>query len=282
MTSFQKIIKYCATAFAIFLIVTIIGGAVTGLLAISGLTSLKNGIEENKADSASLQQYTLKTDKIEKLDIDVGAADIIIVKGDVFKIEHTSDSFDFKQKQGTLKIESELDDASGFFLFFSASDKKQLLITVPEKMSFEKVSICAGAGDIYIESLKCDELDFDLGAGQLEADYIKVKKQGDIDGGAGEITVLSGNMKDMDISLGVGETNITAKLDGKNEIDTGVGEFNLTLMGEKSDYTVSAETGIGEFKVGGEKISDSYNVGDGESLIDIDGGIGSVKVEFQQ
>ncbi len=280
MTSFQKIIKYCATAFAIFLIVTIIGGAVTGLLAISGLTSLKNDIEENKADSASLQQYTLKTDKIEKLDIDVGAADIIIEKGDAFKIEHTSDSFDFKQKQGTLKIESELDDASGFFLFFSGSDKKQLLITVPEKMSFEKVSINAGAGDIYIESLKCGELDFDLGAGQLEADYIKVKKQGNIDGGAGEITVLSGDMKDMDISLGVGKTNITAKLDGKNEIDTGVGEFNLTLMGEKSDYTISAETGIGVFKVEGASIVGEGVIGNGDSAIDIDGGIGAVNVEF--
>ena len=39
MTTFQKIIKYLALAFAIFLIVTIIGGIITGLTGISFLTS---------------------------------------------------------------------------------------------------------------------------------------------------------------------------------------------------------------------------------------------------
>ena len=39
MTSFQKVIKYVAVALAIFLIVTIIGGIITGLTGISILLS---------------------------------------------------------------------------------------------------------------------------------------------------------------------------------------------------------------------------------------------------
>ncbi len=274
MTSFQKIIKYCATAFAIFLIVTIIGGAVTGLLAISGLTSLKNGIEENKADGASLQQYTLKTDKIEKLDIDVGGADVMFKKGDSFSAEYSGEGFDFDEEKAKLKIDGGA--------AFGVDNSTALVITVPEKMSFEKVSLSAGAGDIYIEALKCDKLDIDLGAGKLEAEYIKVKTSASIDCGAGTLIINSGDINNADMSLGAGKTVVTAKLSGKSEIDAGVGKFILTLVGDKSDYTVSADTGIGEFKVDGERIRDSYNVGDGESLVDIDGGIGSVKVEFQQ
>ncbi len=274
MTSFQRIIKYGATAFAIFLIVTIIGGAVTGIMGISGLTSIKNRIEENKTDFTSLQQYNVKSDKIEKLDIDVGGADVMFKKGDTFTVEYSGGGFDFEEAGSKLEIDGGAD--------FGVDNSIALVITVPEKMSFDKVSLSAGAGDIYIEAIKCDKLDIDLGAGKLEAEYIKAKNSASIDCGAGTLTINSGDISNADMSLGAGKTVVTAKLSGKSEIDAGVGKFTLTLMGDKSDYTVSADTGIGEFKVDGERIRDSYNIGDGESLVNIDGGIGSVKVEFQQ
>ena len=50
MTSFQRIIKLVADAIAIGLVVSIIGGASTFILAISGITSIKNEIEEAKAN----------------------------------------------------------------------------------------------------------------------------------------------------------------------------------------------------------------------------------------
>lgn len=276
MTSFQKIIKYCATAFAIFLVVTIIGGAVTALLAVSGVKSLKTEIKENKAEFSELKEYAVTSDKIQKLDIDVGAADIVIEKGEKFSVKYSGVNFDFEQEKNKLEIESEADT------FFSFEASGQLIISVPEKMSFEKVTLSAGAGDIYIESLKCDSLDLDLGAGQVDIDYLKVKTKASVDGGAGEMTIASGSINNLDISLGVGQTNITAKLGGKSEIDAGVGELNLTLTGEKKDYTVSADTGIGDFRVDGSRVSAGDIIGDGESLIDIDGGIGVVRVEFAE
>lgn len=274
MTSFQRIIKYCATALAIFLIVTIIGGAITALLAVSGVKSLKNEIKENKAEFSELKQYTLTSEKIDKLDIDVGAVDIIIEKGESLTVKYSGVNFGFEQEKNKLEIENDSDGVFGF----DAVGK--LLVTVPEKMSFEKVSLCAGAGDIYIESLNCGSLDLDLGAGEVEIDSLRVKTMASIDGGAGEMTIASGFISNADISLGVGQTVISAQLSGKNEIDAGVGELRLTLEGEKESYTVSADTGIGDFRVGGERVSDGDVVGSGENLVDIDGGIGVVRVEF--
>ncbi|MBQ7295238.1 MAG: DUF4097 family beta strand repeat protein [Clostridia bacterium] len=274
MTSFQKVIKYCATAFAIFLIVTIIGGAVTALLAISGVHSLKTEIKENKAEFSELKEYTLKSDEIDKLDIDVGAVDIIIEKGNSFTVKYSGINFDIDEEKNKLEIENDSDSIFGF----DAVGK--LLITVPDKMSFEKVSLCAGAGDIYIESLNCGSLDLDLGAGEVEIDYLRVKRDANIDGGAGELTISDGTINNPDISLGVGQTSITALLKGKSTVEAGVGELSLTLKGDKASYAVSAETGIGDFRVDGERVSDGDVIGSGESLVEIEGGIGLVRVEF--
>ncbi len=275
MTTFQKIIKYCATALAVFLIVTIIGGAVTAMLAISGVNSLKNEIKENKAEFSQLKEYTV-SGEVEKLDIEVGAADIVIEKGDTLTVKYSGVNFDFSEEKGKLEIEN--DDDS--FLGIDAAGK--LIITVPGKMSFKKVALNAGAGDVYIESLSCDSLDLDLGAGQLDIDSVKVKKDANIDGGAGEMAIASGDINNLDISLGVGKAEIKALLGGKSTVEAGVGELVLTLQGGKDDYTIMAETGIGEFRVDGDRISDGDTVGDGANLVEIEGGIGAVRVNFEE
>lgn len=275
MTTFQKIIKYCATALAVFLIVTIIGGAVTALLAISGVKTLKNEIKENKAEFSELKEYTVSSE-VEALDIEVGAADIVIEKGDKLTVRYSGVNFDFSEEDGKLEIEN--DDDS--FLGFDAAGK--LVVTVPDKKSFKKVALSAGAGDIFIESLSCGSLDLDLGAGQIDIDYIRAKNDANIDGGAGEMVIASGDINNLDISLGVGKTELKALLTGKSTVEAGVGELVLTLQGKKDDYTVFAETGIGEFSVDGERVSDGYTVGDGAGLVEIEGGIGAVRVNFEE
>lgn len=275
MTTFQKIIKYCATALAVFLIVTIIGGAVTALLAISGVKNLKNEIKENKAEFSELKEYTVSSE-VEALDIEVGAADIVIEKGDKLTVRYSGVNFDFSEEDGKLEIEN--DDDS--FLGFDAAGK--LVVTVPDKKSFKKVALSAGAGDIFIESLSCGSLDLDLGAGQIDIDYIRAKNDANIDGGAGEMVIASGDINNLDISLGVGKTELKALLTGKSTVEAGVGELVLTLQGKKDDYTVFAETGIGEFSVDGERVSDGYTVGDGAGLVEIEGGIGAVRVNFEE
>ena len=275
MTTFQKIIKYCATALAVFLIVTIIGGAVTALLAISGVKTLKNEIKENKAEFSALKEYSVSSE-VEALDIEVGAADIVIEKGDKLTVRYSGVNFDFSEEDGKLEIEN--DDDS--FLGIDAAGK--LVVTVPDKMSFKRVALSAGAGDIFIESLSCGSLDLDLGAGQIDIDYIRAKNDANIDGGAGEMVIASGDINNLDISLGVGKTELKALLTGKSTVEAGVGELVLTLQGKKDDYTVFAETGIGEFSVDGERVSDGYTVGDGAGLVEIEGGIGAVRVNFEE
>lgn len=276
MTSFQRLIKYCATALAIFLIVTIIGGGVTAILTVTGAKSLKNKYDENKAQFSQLEEYIPADTKPEKLYVEAGAADILIKKGESFTLKYSGVNFSFKEEDGKLKIES----SEGSLFSFGAAG--QLIITVPEKMSFKKVEISAGAGDISVESLVCDVLKLDLGAGQVSIDNIIAKKNAEIDGGAGEIIIAQGNMTNADVSLGLGKAEITAQLKGKSTVEAGVGDTRLTLKGNKADYRLVAEAGIGAFRVDGDRVSDGEVIGDGENFVEIEGGIGAVSVQFEK
>ena len=53
MTSIQKVIKYLAIAFAIFLIVTIISTTTAAIFALSGILGLKQDIEFEKVKIAT-------------------------------------------------------------------------------------------------------------------------------------------------------------------------------------------------------------------------------------
>lgn len=276
MTSFQRIIKYCATALAIFLIVTIIGGGVTAILTVTGIKSIKNEIEENKEQFSQLEEYIVADKSPESLYIEVGAANMAIEKGDKFTVRYAGTNFSFSEEEDKLKIES--NGGSLFSLGFTG----QLVITVPEKISFKKVSVSAGAGDIYIESLVCDSLELDLGAGRMDVDYIRVNKDAEFDGGAGEMIIADGSISNLELSSGVGKTDATVHLKGKNTLEAGIGDTKITLKGKKENYTISAETGIGDFRVDGKRVADGDIIGDGKDIVEIEGGIGAVRVRFEE
>ena len=76
MTSTQKIIKYCAIAFALFLAVSIIGGIVS---VVASLSFISGG----KHDVGDMNTYAI-SDTVDDLEIDLAAAQLEIVSGDKF------------------------------------------------------------------------------------------------------------------------------------------------------------------------------------------------------
>ena len=79
MTTFQKVIKYLAMAFAIFLTVSIIGG----LLSMFGLFG---GFLGGDAVTEDIKTYAVSSD-IQSLDVKINAADFTIKPGENFSVE---------------------------------------------------------------------------------------------------------------------------------------------------------------------------------------------------
>lgn len=273
MTPVQKLIKLIADAIAVGLVVSIIGGIATVLLAVSGITSIKNEIDEIKSN----EEFALYEvgDDVSKISLNLYTASLAIKQGDEFSVYY-GEGFKIKDKKGILYVEDTIKE------LLNIASSHTVTVTVPDKKSLSKVSINSGSGSIYIEKLICDTLELDLGVGSTEIDYIKVKSKADIDGGVGAMTISDGTISNLDLSVGVGKSDITAKLTGKSEIEAGIGDVKLSLTGGEKLYTLKGETGIGAIRVDGEKLTDDGVTGNGKNIVEIDGGIGTVKIDFAE
>lgn len=81
MNTFQRIVKYCAVAFAVFLIVSIIGGICGAVGIVTGLT--------RGSVAGQMQTYSVSS-RIESLDLDISAAALKIASGDSFPWKATT------------------------------------------------------------------------------------------------------------------------------------------------------------------------------------------------
>ena len=267
MTTLQKVIKYLAIAFAIFLTVSIIGGILSAVGLFGGLFSSDAVLEEVKT-------YSVAAD-IHNLDIEINAADLYIKEGDAFSVESNLKHLKVEENGGLLTIQETKK-------FTGTYNGAVLTVYVPAGTVFDNVNLTTGAGRLTIGNLSSGTLDFELGAGDVSIDSLVATKSADIEGGAGRITITNGALKDLDLDMGVGQLNLTSALTGESDFDLGVGESNITVIGNKDDYKLDIEKGIGNITVDGEGVSNIKGQGNGNNSIEVNGGIGAINLKFKE
>ena len=271
MIKTQKIIKYFAVAFAIFLIFNIFTITMYGIISIGN-------IFDNKKDSTNTLTGELKTIKvnngIERLDIETKGVNIIIKEGKKFKIE--TDNKDIKTKESNNKLLIVEDNNS----WIHKTDYTELIITIPTNYEFNEVSIDNGAGKIDIDKLNTKNINLDLGAGQVNIKNLNVTNESDIDGGAGEINIENSHINNLDLDLGIGKTTINASINGISEIDCGIGELIVNLIGTEDEYKIKLDKALGSATLNNEKMNGNTYYGTGTNLIEINGGIGNISINY--
>lgn len=272
MTSLQKVIKYLAISFAIFLIVTIISTILGVFYALSGVLGLK---KDSKIASDEISITNFENTNLAALDIEVGYTNLTIKTGDFLRVETNNSNINCKQNNQNLQIKEKNHN------WFSNSENLDLILYIPENLELEEVKINAGAGKINAEKLTAKNLSFELGAGETEIKKLNVSKKCNIDSGAGKVNILSGSITNLDLDMGVGEVNLDVVIAGKSDIDAGIGSLIMNLQGNKEDYNIKTDKGIGSMKIDGKEVADSEVYGDGENYIEIDGGIGNIIVNFR-
>ncbi|MBQ8502779.1 MAG: DUF4097 family beta strand repeat protein [Clostridia bacterium] len=271
MTSFQRRIRDLANLFAIILIVGIFTGVAGLLFVITGGMSIKNHVVEQQQNIEFSEVY----EGIEEFEIDLASAELIIASGDELRVETNDSSISIKQKKNKLKIEE-----NGKFL--SVFDDTSVILYLPSDAVYEKFNLQSGAGSVSIDKLTSKKMNIEVGAGEATAQYLQAITSADIEVGTGEIYITDGDFNNLKFEVGVGEGYLKGDLTGKNEIEVGIGELVFTANSPISEYTVEAETGIGSFTIGSEIITDNCTIGNGANIIEVNGGIGSIKVDFAQ
>lgn len=272
MSTLQKVIKYLALAFAIMIIVNIVSAVLIGIYGLSGILGLK---KQKETHSEQLQEITanIEESSVTKLKIDLKYSNLKIQEGEIFKTESNCSSISCIQNNNLIEIKEKDHN------WFSNNDASELVVTIPEDMRFEKIEIENGAGEINIENLTTNELEFDIGAGKVEVQELNVSKKAEIDGGAGKVEILSGTINNLDLDMGVGETTLKSILLGKNDINSGVGKLNINLIDGIENYKIKIDKGLGSIKIDGEETEDGREYGNGENYIKVDGGVGAIEIK---
>ncbi len=265
MTKLQRTIKYLAMAFAIFLIVSIFSGILSVARLLVGLGN-KNLPEE-------LTTYPV-TEEVTSLDLEINAAELVIKTADNFSVESNIKNLSVTQNGGVLLIK----EPKNFGVTYKGA---VLTICLPENTVFKKADVEAGAGVFTAETLSAEKLYLNLGAGEVQISSLSASKEAVIEGGAGKLTVSGGRLNNADIEMGVGALYLTSELTGESEIDCGVGNVETYLLGEKENYRIELNKGIGKATVDNETVADETVYGNGKNEIEINGGIGEIKVNFK-
>ena len=267
MNGFQKVIKAFAIGLAIFIILNIAGGVLFGLSIVTNI-----GIGEEKV---VVDNFSEIYQGVKKIDIDAISSNIIIKQGNEFKVEasNLSNKFSSKLNNGVLNIKETKT------WFWENNSSGIITIYIPNEANLEELKIDSGAGKIEISDIFANNFNIDHGAGILEISNSNFNNT-DIDGGAGEIKIFASNLNNVKMDAGVGKVTIEADITGNSKIECGVGELNISLLGNKEDYTIKAEKGIGSIKLDNEDKNQDTIYGTGKNIIELEGGIGSINVKF--
>lgn len=272
MIKTQKTIKYVATAFAILLAVNIISMIMYGIISIGTIFTSNNDddyiYEELKTLKVSDNNNALV------LDIDIASSNVIIKEGSKLEIETNNKYINLSQENNKITINEKKHS------WINQNNESALIISIPTNHIFDDISIENGAGKIEIETLNTKKLELDLGAGKVDIKNLNITNNLEIDGGAGEITITDGNINNLDLDMGVGKVSISAILTGNNKIDAGVGALDLNINDSLDNYKIVLDKGLGDAILNGEKMQNSTYYGSGSNLIDIDGGVGTIKINF--
>lgn len=253
MTTTQKIIKYTAGAFALFLAISILAGILQFIVVVVG------GMAGWNKNLTSYNQ-NFEYDKITNLDIDMAFGELIIKPGKILNVEAKNVPSDFscKTENNTLKICSDGKN----FSFSGGSWNSKIILTVPADFQFENV-------------------DIDFSCGEVNFTDLTANNSFRLDSGCGEITLKNVQLNDADISLGVGEIDVNGVLSGKSSLDNGIGEIEVNIYANPDNYIISKDHGIGESKVKDETAGRYENITSPKGSISTDIGIGETTITFK-
>ena len=269
MTTTQKIIKYLAIAFALYLVISIFS-------IIFGLSrEIISSINNDKKESKLLEEYTTisnNVNNIESFKIDISNDDIEIKEGEKFEVKTNDPDVKFYHENSIVKIKSD----KTFSWHLSNSSRGTIIIYLPNEFNISELDLNLGAGKIDINKIFVETLLMDLGAGTMTAKEINVYEKATINGGAGNINIYSGTINNLNLKLGAGNASIQSDLTGSNTLTTGVGKLNLGLSRSKDNYKFDISKGLGNIILNDFDVSEDILIGDGETKIKISGAVGNI------
>ena len=281
MNTTQKVIKYLAIAFGIFLSVTIISSVIFGVACFLNILDNNKSIEYNDSNVKISDKHYEKEfgiDEIRNLSIELNISKLYIVKGNQLgiKADNIYEGFSADVQNGELIISEDINLDKKLF---KSNRTSIVTLYIPEKFEFDSVTIKSGVGDINIEELNSKKIDATFGVGDFNAQNINSENTV-FKGGVGDLNISNSDLGKIEYKAGIGDSDIECKLSDNSKIESGVGNITLKLLGSEESYYFDVEAGMGDITLNDNKIKNG-NFGDKEAKeVKIKGGIGNIKINY--
>lgn len=272
MTTFQRVIKGFAIAFAVFLIVNICFGILSALGIVFGISDIYSNAKRIDIQ----KEFDAKI--VKDIEISSTTSDVQVLKGDVLRVECTNVNEDIVLKLESGKLVIEERDKNNFF---KSNETSEIKVYIPQSFYIEEFSLDSGVGKTYLEYIKADDVSLDLGLGNISI-YMIESNRTKINAGVGNIEINGGRIGDSNFALGVGNTYINAILSEKSKIECGVGDVDINLPKLIDGYKIEIEKGIGDVKLNNEEVSQDIKYGEGLNKIYIEAGMGNIEINVKE
>ena len=278
MKPFQRIIKYGAIAFGIYLTIMIISIIVFVITAIFGVGMGIEVLNDKKTEKENITTFEEEYTGIERIDIDLSKSKLEIKTGNTLKIEGINTSKDLSVELLSDGKELKIEDET-FKLFQDYDNNSKIIIYIPENYNFKEIKIDLGVSGANIEKLNTEKLELDISTGKCEINNI-ITKYMNVNSGTGEMLINNSKIENLEFDGGVGNTIINCEITNKAKIEAGIGNIEINLIGTKEDYKIYSKTGIGDLKVENIKLKNNEVIGTGLVSINVEAGIGRTEINF--
>ena len=278
MKPFQRIIKYGAIAFGIYLTIMIISIIVFVITAIFGVGMGIEVLNDKKTEKDNITTFEEEYTGIERIDIDLRKSKLEIKTGNTLKIEGINTSKDLSVELLSDGKELKIEDET-FKLFQDYDNNSKIIIYIPENYNFKEIKIDLGVSGANIEKLNTEKLELDISTGKCEINNI-ITKYMNVNSGTGETLINNSKIENLEFDGGVGNTIINCEITNKAKIEAGIGNIEINLIGTKEDYKIYSKTGIGDLKVENIKLKNNEVIGTGLVSINVEAGIGRTEINF--
>lgn len=221
-------------------------------------------VPDQSQDPGSDPVQTL--DAFTEIDMEVAVGDVTIRRGTEFQIEAAFEGtvrgepyrIEYEVTNGTLHVASfpkphndDDGDCSG-----------QVLVTVPEGITLEEITISLGIGDVTLRELSVDEAELETGIGDL--------------------SVIDTAARDVELNTGMGDAEISGIPPATMELNTGMGNVTARLDCAPEECSWMLTSGMGAIQVDGvtSLMSASHKAPGGSCRLNGSTGMGNVSVTF--
>lgn len=160
-----------------------------------------------------------------------------------------------------------------------------LTLYVPIDAVFDEVDVNMGAGQMKLDGLKAKEMEVEIGAGQLLSKGLQAE-QLSVSVGAGEAVLEEALLKNVQTEVGAGNCEIEGTITGDIEADCAMGNITFELKGTEMDFNYEIECVTGNIEIGGNEYSglcQEQSIDNGAAKkIEVECAIGNVEVIFQE